>query len=176
MHMRHKRGCKLLWCTAQRGQPRNSVGSFSSVGYKYQQPEINSTLSQPLHSSKSLILHRNLHVYLYVYLYKCKSICAVLPSTIGFTCGPVKEETHSSVLAWRIPGTGEPGGLLSMGSHRVRHDWSDLAVTYEGRRLWLHFSGTKEYYTLGLSWSLHFIIFTFRPCSSWQAGNSISWC
>ena len=30
--------------------------------------------------------------------------------------------THSSVLAWGIPGTGEPGGLLSMGSHRVRHD------------------------------------------------------
>ena len=30
--------------------------------------------------------------------------------------------THSSVLAWRIPGTGEPGGLLSMGSHRVGHD------------------------------------------------------
>ena len=36
--------------------------------------------------------------------------------------------THSSVLAWRIPGTGEPGGLLSMWSHRVRHDWSDLAA------------------------------------------------
>ena len=36
--------------------------------------------------------------------------------------------THSSVLAWRIPGTGESGGLLSMGSHRVRHDWSDLAA------------------------------------------------
>ena len=33
---------------------------------------------------------------------------------------------HSSVLAWRIPETGEPGGLPSMGSHRVRHDWSDL--------------------------------------------------
>ena len=33
-----------------------------------------------------------------------------------------------SVLAWRIPGMGEPGGLLSTGSHRVRHDWSDLAV------------------------------------------------
>ena len=30
--------------------------------------------------------------------------------------------THSSVLAWRIPGTGEPGGMLSMGSHRVEHD------------------------------------------------------
>ena len=36
--------------------------------------------------------------------------------------------THSSVLAWRIPGTGEPGGLPSMGSHRVGHDSSDLAV------------------------------------------------
>ena len=35
--------------------------------------------------------------------------------------------THSSVLAWRIPGTAEPGGLPSMGSHRVGHDWSDLA-------------------------------------------------
>ena len=36
--------------------------------------------------------------------------------------------THSSVLAWRIQGTGEPGGLPSLGSHRVRHDWSDLAA------------------------------------------------
>ena len=36
--------------------------------------------------------------------------------------------THSSVLAWRIPGTGEPGGLLSLGSHGVRHDSSDLAA------------------------------------------------
>ena len=35
---------------------------------------------------------------------------------------------HSSVLAWRIPGTGEPGGLPSMGLHRVGHDWSDLAA------------------------------------------------
>ena len=36
--------------------------------------------------------------------------------------------THSSVLAWRIPGTGEPGGLPSTGSHRVGYDWSDLAA------------------------------------------------
>ena len=36
--------------------------------------------------------------------------------------------THSSVLAWRIPGTGEPGGLPSMGLHRVGHDSSDLAA------------------------------------------------
>ena len=36
--------------------------------------------------------------------------------------------THSSVLAWRIPGAGEPGGLPSMGSHRVGHNRSDLAA------------------------------------------------
>ena len=39
-----------------------------------------------------------------------------------------KMAPHSSVLAWRIPGMGEPGGLLPMGSHRVGHDWSDLAI------------------------------------------------
>ena len=43
--------------------------------------------------------------------------------------------THSSVLAWRIPGTGEPGGLLSMGSHRVGHDLNDLAAASAWRFL-----------------------------------------
>ena len=36
--------------------------------------------------------------------------------------------THSTILAWRIPWPGKPGGLLSMGLHRVGHDWSDLAA------------------------------------------------
>ena len=36
--------------------------------------------------------------------------------------------THPSILAWRIPGRGEPGGLLSLGLHRVGHDWSDFAA------------------------------------------------
>ena len=36
--------------------------------------------------------------------------------------------THSSILAWRTPGTEEPGELPSMGSHRVGHDWNDLAA------------------------------------------------
>ena len=40
--------------------------------------------------------------------------------------------THSCVLAWRIPGIREPGGLLFMGSHRVRYDWSDLAAAAAG--------------------------------------------
>ena len=45
--------------------------------------------------------------------------------TFDGQCGPTLEKemaTHSSVLAWRIPGMGEPGGLPSMGSHRVGHD------------------------------------------------------
>ena len=43
--------------------------------------------------------------------------------------------THSRVLAWRVPGTGAPGGLPSMGSHRVGHDWSDLAAAERARGL-----------------------------------------
>ena len=38
--------------------------------------------------------------------------------------------THSSILAWRTPWTEEPGGLQSIVSQRVRHDWSDLALTH----------------------------------------------
>ena len=45
-------------------------------------------------------------------------------------------KAHSSVLAWRIPGTGEPGGLPSMGSHRVGHDWSDLAAAAARHPRW----------------------------------------
>ena len=48
--------------------------------------------------------------------------------------------THSSILAWRIPGTEEPGGLPSMGSHRVRYDWSDLAAA----AAWLLCSGWRS--------------------------------
>ena len=48
--------------------------------------------------------------------------------TFHFHALEKKMATHSSVLAWRIPGTGEPGGLPSMGSHRVGHDWSDSAA------------------------------------------------
>ena len=42
--------------------------------------------------------------------------------TFHFHAWEKEMATHSSVLAWRIPGTGEPGGLPSMGSHRVGHD------------------------------------------------------
>ena len=49
-------------------------------------------------------------------------------STFHFHALEKEMATHSSVLAWRILGTGEPGGLPCMGSHRVGHDWSDLAA------------------------------------------------
>ena len=51
--------------------------------------------------------------------------------------------THSSVLAWRIPGTGEPGGLPSMGLHRVGRECSNLAAA-AGPREWLLFLGAKS--------------------------------
>ena len=44
-------------------------------------------------------------------------------------------ETHSSTLAWKIPWTEVPGGLLSMELHRVRHDWSDLAAAANRNRV-----------------------------------------
>ena len=50
------------------------------------------------------------------------------PFTFRFHALEKEMATHSSVLAWRIPGTGEPGGLPSMGSHRVGHDRSHLAA------------------------------------------------
>ena len=48
--------------------------------------------------------------------------------TFHFSALEKEMATHSSVLAWRIPGMGKPGGLSSMGLHRVRHDWSDVAA------------------------------------------------
>ena len=57
---------------------------------------------------------------------------------------------HSSTLAWRIPGSGEPGGLPSMGSHRVGHNWRDLAVAVS--YLWLISSCSSI--LLGLPWWL----------------------
>ena len=59
-----------------------------------------------------------------IHMYVC--VCILLGR---YTVYMEKEMAiHSSILAWRIPGTEEPGGLPSMGSHRVRHDWSDLAA------------------------------------------------
>ena len=53
---------------------------------------------------------------------KSRTLLSDFTFTFQFHALEKEMATHSSVLAWRIPGTGEPGGLQSMGSHRVRHD------------------------------------------------------
>ena len=58
----------------------------------------------------------------------CRSIIAAFICSLLTVLLEKAMATHSIVLAWRIPGMGEPGGLLSMGSHRVGHDFSDLAA------------------------------------------------
>ena len=59
--------------------------------------------------------------------------------------------THSSVLAWRSPGTGKSGGLPSMGSHRVGHDWSDLAAAAAAAAVF-HCTYTPHLFYLFLCW------------------------
>ena len=65
--------------------------------------------------------------------------------------------THSSVLAWRIPGTGEPGVLLSVGSHRVGHNSSDLAAAAAAgaslvAQMVKHLSAMKDTQVQSLGW------------------------
>ena len=66
--------------------------------------------------------------------------------------------THSSILAWRILYTGEPGGLLSMGSHRVMHDGCDLACMHacigEGNGSPLQCSGLENPRDGGAWWAV----------------------
>ena len=79
--------------------------------------------------------------------------------------------TLSSVLAWRIPGASEPGGLPSMGSHRVRHDWSVLAAAAEWRAWgWGYWDYTVDsgFTRLGMSGSLVGTSFL----KSWEATAS----
>ena len=59
---------------------------------------------------------------------KSRTLLSNFTFTFHFPALEKEMATHSSMLAWRIPGTGEPGGLPSLGSHRVRHDLSDLAA------------------------------------------------
>ena len=61
------------------------------------------------------------------------------PFTFHFHALEKEMATHSRVLAWRIPGTGEPSGLPSLGSHRVGHDWRDSAAAAAAESAKLHF-------------------------------------
>ena len=87
--------------------------------------------------------------------------------------------THSSVLAWRIPGTGETGGLLSMGSHRVRHDWSNLAAALQyihrnilGRKVMTNLDSILKSRDITLTTKVHLVKAMVFPvvmygCESW---------
>ena len=67
------------------------------------------------------------------------------PFTFHFHALEKEMATHSSVLAWRISGTGEPGGLLSIELHRVGHDWSNLAAS----------SSPAFIHTVSATWHIH---------------------
>ena len=60
--------------------------------------------------------------------------------------------SHSSTLAWKIPWMAEPGGLPSMGSHRVRHDWCDLAAAAAAKKIVNE--TTRKLWTVGIFWLL----------------------
>ena len=113
-----------------------------------------------------------------------KGLSRVFPNTIDqkhqfFGTQPSLEKemaTHSSVLAWRIPGTGEPGGLPSMGSHRVRNDWSDLAAATaaagfpgkKGIKSWYLYEGMRNWcfsVSNGSVWTEKIIFFVYKTIS-----------
>ena len=81
------------------------------------------------------VLHGQICLLLQVFLTRLSDF------TLTFHFHALEKEMapHSSVLAWKIPGMGEPGGLPSMGSHRVGHDWRDLAAAAAAADLTPHF-------------------------------------
>ena len=79
--------------------------------------------------------------------------------------------THSSVLAWRIPGMGEPSGLPSMGLCRVGHNWSDLALAYWNGNSFMRHSRIcrfASYFTFLMSFSISFFHIIFAPVSPYH--------
>ena len=74
------------------------------------------------------------------------------PFTFHFHALEKEMATHSSVLAWRIPGTREPGGLPSMGSHRVGHNWSDSSSSISNQETVMNFSNLIEFSHHRLYW------------------------
>ena len=81
--------------------------------------------------------------------------------------------THSSILAWRIPGTGVPSRLLSLGLHRVGHDWSDLAAAAAAAAMyWIthlspldskfHIYHTSDSYIYSISFSVLYSVLLIR--------------
>ena len=107
--------CKHIWKTQQWPQDwKRSV--FIPVSEKGNAKNARTTAQ--LHSSHMLV-HG---------VTKSRTRLSHFTFTFHFHALEKEMATHSSVLAWRIPGTWEPGGLPSMGSHRVGHDWCNLTA------------------------------------------------
>ena len=98
---------------------------------------------------------------------KSQTLLSNFTFTFHFHALEKEMATHSSVLAWRIPGTEEPGGLLPMGSHRVRHDWSNLAaaaVVLQCCVSFLLYSKVNQLYVY--TYPIHLLLFSWSPCIS----------
>ena len=99
--------------------------------------------------------------------------------TFTFHCHALEKEmaTHSSVLAWRIPGMAEPGGLPSMGSHRVRHDWSDLATAAAATQVqWReHWSGRWRYQHISSALLLAYFVTMVKSLLLASVSSSVQW-
>ena len=76
---------------------------------------------------------------------------------------------HSSTLAWKIPWTGEPGGLPSLGSHRVRHDWSDLLHIYVAETIFISSTDLEGplWSFLGLNTLIKYLICSTSWAQKW---------
>ena len=86
--------------------------------------------------------------------------------------------THSSTLAWRIPLTEEPGGLQSMGSQRVRHDWASNAhrLIARGFQIWLFYKHSKLYHENVWEWGWNRWRDCFRfGCEERSEKKYLSW-
>ena len=92
---------------------------------------------------------------------------SVFAFTFHFHALEKEMATHSSVHAWRIPGTGEPGGLPSMGSHRVGHNWSDLAAAAACRKDYLYCFSHSKY----LKKRVNFASFNQLPLTAFNNWN-----
>ena len=107
--------------------------------------------------------------------------------TFQFHASEKEMATHSSVLAWRIPGTGEPGGLPSVG-HRVGHDWSDLAAAAAAAHWWSELYGLYftpfpgspkdpfQFSVVATFWFTHLLLFwILSPVSALLLRTTVFW-
>ena len=86
---------------------------------------------------------------------KSRTWLSDFPFTFHFHALEKEMATHSSVLAWRIPGTEEPGGLPSIGLHRVGRDWGDLAAAAAAMYKSCHFLRFSQAFNISLKYFFH---------------------